>query len=156
MRHFRTAIKLTAAKQKGATLMMTLIMLVLLMLFVVSAINWSSINMRIVGNMQAQNEARIAAEMAINQMMSAPISTVAPPAILVDINNDGTNDYSVAIAAPPCVGHSLSKDTGAESPNIYDSVLEVQATVTSLSIFGSGVGVTLTQGVSVFAGGACS
>lgn len=144
----------TMQKQHGSTLLMTLIMLVLLMLFVVSAINWSTINMRIVGNMQAQNEARIAAEMAINQVMSAPIST-ASQTILIDINNDGTNDYSVAIAPPSCIGDKLSAATGAEAVSIRDSVWEVQATVTPLSIFSTGTSLTLTQGVSIYAGGAC-
>jgi Tfp pilus assembly protein PilX len=44
-------------KQRGATLLVALIMLGVLMLFVVSSLNTSTTNLRVVGNMQAKNEA---------------------------------------------------------------------------------------------------
>ena len=50
---------------------MGMIMLVLLTLFVLSAINSGTINLRISGNTQAQDEARAAAQQAIEQVVSS-------------------------------------------------------------------------------------
>ena len=48
-----TALSLKS-RQRGATLLVTLIMLVVLTLFAVTAFNLSSVNLKIVGNFQAQ------------------------------------------------------------------------------------------------------
>jgi competence protein ComGC len=139
--------------QRGITLVVSLIMLLVITLLVVSAISWSTINLRVTGNMQTLGEARAAVDMAVNQLISAPLGS-SSPAIDVDLNNDGTNDYSVTIASITCVGVKPSAATGAESGPMWDSVWEVQANVTDLR-YHSGVAVNLTEGVSVYAGGAC-
>ena len=56
--------------QQGATLVIALIMLVLLTLFAVSALNTSTTNLKVVGNMQARNEALNAAQQTVETVIS--------------------------------------------------------------------------------------
>ena len=91
-------------KQSGATLLVALVMLVILTLFAITAINFTNINTRIVGNQQFKKEAESAAQQAIEQIISTDFTT-NPLAtdVNIDINNDGTNDYVVKIAKPVCL-----------------------------------------------------
>ena len=91
-------------KQSGSVLMISLVMLVMLTLFVLTVINTTNINSRIARNMQTETETQAAAQQAIEQVISANF-TAAPAAVnvAVDINNDGTPDYTVAVAQPTCV-----------------------------------------------------
>lgn len=104
-------------KQRGATLIVGLVMLVVLTLLVVSAIRSSNINMRISGNMQAQEETSAAAQQAIEQVISTNF-TVSPAsqAIAVDINNDGATDFTANVSAPTCTG-SLALVNADLNPN---------------------------------------
>ena len=93
--------------QRGATLLVALIMLVLLTLFAVSALNTSTTNMKVIGNMQTRTEALNAAQWAIEKVTSVDF-TIDPPGPQpstwpVDINNDGTTDYNVVVAKPTCI-----------------------------------------------------
>jgi len=90
--------------QRGATLLISLIMLVVLTLFAISAINLSSTNLNIVGNMQARMEVQSAGKQAIEQVMSSAANFLTPAAqsIAVDINNDGTTDYTANVDKPSC------------------------------------------------------
>jgi len=58
-------------RQRGATLIVTLIMLVMMTLFAIAAINLSGSNMRVVGNMQARTAAEAAALWAIEDTLSS-------------------------------------------------------------------------------------
>lgn len=91
--------------QQGATLIVTLIMLVVLTLFALSAINMSSTNLSIVGNMQAQIEAQAAGQQAIENILSSAANFLNPTAqsLNIDINNDGTTDYTANIDQPTCL-----------------------------------------------------
>jgi Tfp pilus assembly protein PilX len=95
------------ARQRGATLIVGLIMLLLLTLVVGSAFTMSGTSLKLVGNMQAQNEAVAAANLAIEQVVGSPF-TVAPAAeaINVDLNNDGNADYTVQVATPVCISEA--------------------------------------------------
>lgn len=90
--------------QRGATLVVALIMLTLITLLVVNAFTLSTSNLKAAGNMQARDEAIAAANQAIELVVGAPF-TDAPVAqqIIVDINKDGTTDYTVNVALPKCV-----------------------------------------------------
>lgn len=90
--------------QCGATLIVGLIMLLLLTLTIGGAFTLSSTNLKSVGNMQMRDEAIAAANIATEQVLSSPF-TDAPSSesISVDINNDGVEDYLVAIATPECI-----------------------------------------------------
>jgi hypothetical protein len=63
--------------QKGATLVIALIMLVLLTLFALSALNSSTTNLKVVGNMQTRSEALNAAQQVIEATISSTQFTTA-------------------------------------------------------------------------------
>ena len=103
--------------QRGATLVVGLIMLVVITVMVTTSFTLSTANLKSVGNMQYRNEAIAASNAAIERVLSSPFySAPAAEEILVDINNDGTNDYLVSIATPVCVRAS------AASPPLLSSV----------------------------------
>jgi hypothetical protein len=146
------------SRQSGAAMVIGLIMLILLTLMVVSAINSGSVGLKVAGNVQAQDEARAAAQQAIEQFVSsysnfypAPLAKAATG---YDINNDGTADYSVTVAAPVCKRaskqippKSTSCASGAKSGLFcWDTVWEIAATATDPK---SGVSQVVVQGVSI-------
>lgn len=108
-------------RQRGATLLVALIMLVVLTLFVVSAISSSNTNLRIAGNMQIQNEAAAAAQQAIEQVISSIAFTTNTAAqnISVDINNDGTADYTVSVQ-PSCLSSVPIRNSELDPNNPND------------------------------------
>lgn len=86
-------------KERGITLVVTLIMLVIMTLLAIAAINMSTNNLKVVGNMQLQQEATNAAQSAVNQILSKGSylsdPTSAPTSVTV-------GNYTVAIV-PPCL-----------------------------------------------------
>ena len=60
----------TFARQRGATLVVTLVMLVLLTLFAVSAVTLSSATSKIIGNVQARKVADGVAQRVVDQVIS--------------------------------------------------------------------------------------
>lgn len=98
-------------RQRGATMIVALIMIATITLLVVSSFTLSSTNLKSVSNMQARDEAIAAANQAIEQVISSNFTSSLPPdqEINVDINADGTNDYTVTVYTPTCVrAHLLS------------------------------------------------
>lgn len=91
-------------KQQGTTLFVTLVFLVVISLFGVSAINSSSMNLRIAGNMQFQQQAMAAAQQGIETAIGSLTTFTAPAAqtVNVDINNDGANDFTASVSAASC------------------------------------------------------
>ena len=134
----------TRPAQRGATLVIGMIMLILVTLFVLAAINMSTVNLRIMGNEQARNESIAAAQQAIEQVVSRDFTT-APAAVTipVDINGDGTVDYSVAVAQPTCLNSvpiklaSLKPINADGTVNTNDAQCEVGGPVRSSGIAGS-------------------
>jgi Tfp pilus assembly protein PilX len=147
-------------RQSGATLIVGLIMLAVITLLVIAAFNLSTTNLKAVGNMQRRAEAVAAANKAIEQVLSSPFTT-APAAdqITVDINNDGTVDYTVTLATPTCVSATAMNQSGGAgtgsslSLNLpatltyYNTIWDIDASVTDAS--GSGAAVRVRQGVRV-------
>lgn len=142
-------------RQRGATLVVALIVLTLITLLVVNAFTLSSSNLKAVGNMQSRDESVAAANQAIELVVSSSF-TDAPVAqeVNVDINKDGTTDYTVAIALPRCI-----KAIEVPNPDKCDENLkalcaennwhtewDVQATVGDAA---SGASVVVNQGVRV-------
>lgn len=127
-------------KQRGATLIIGLIMLVVITLLVNTAFTLSSSNLKSVRNMQLRNEAIAAANMAIETVIGSPF-TVSPVAetIEIDINNDGTNDYTVAIAQPTCTRAYLAASGTLSDPNFpttsdtWNTIWDIDATATELT-----------------------
>ena len=145
-------------RQSGSTLIVSLIMLTLLTLFVISAINSGTINLRIAGNAQAQDEARAAAQQAIEDMVSSVTNFYPTPLAAhttnKSVNNDTTGNYAVAVTTPVCKG--AAQQVGAAVKTVdcangakaglfcWDTLWEVSATATR-----GGTQQTVTQGVSI-------
>ena len=104
------------ARQQGATLILVLIMLIMLTLFAVSAMNTGTMNLKVVGNMQARSEALEASQWMIDsvisstQFVSSPTNAVpnpcggTPNTLCTDVNGDGVADYTTTLTpAPACV-----------------------------------------------------
>lgn len=92
--------------QRGATLVVAMIFLVLMSLFAISAFTNSSTNLRVVGNMQARQEAITSAQIAVEKTISSTTFSTSPDAVAanaveVDIDRNGTNDYTVRMTPKP-------------------------------------------------------
>jgi hypothetical protein len=108
--------------------------------------------------MQAQDEARALAQQAIEQYASVYSnfypSPVAKAATGYDIDNNGSSDISVTIAAPTC--KSASQQTVARTPACaagikagifcWDTLWDVTAVATDSK---TGISQTVTQGVAL-------
>jgi Tfp pilus assembly protein PilX len=147
--------------QRGATLIVGLIMLVLITLLVTSAFTLSTSGLKSVGNMQARDEAIAAGNKAIEQVVSSPF-TAAPAGetLIVDLNNDGTTDYVVALNTPTCVSASQIAGTSVPPSSLslgsafalstsskYETIWDLDANVSDPN--GSGAAVRVHQGVRV-------
>lgn len=148
--------------QRGATLVVGLIMLVLITLMVSSAFTLSTNNLKSVGNMQFRDEATAAANRAIEVVMGSFITSATatpPPAseVLVDINNDNNNDYTVSIAQPVCIRASVAAAAVLSSVTLpsmssssdWNTVWDIDATVTPTSTNASASGTSVRMHVGV-------
>jgi Tfp pilus assembly protein PilX len=145
------------ARQRGATLIIGLIMIVLITLIVVNAFTLSSSNLKSVGNMQVREEGVAAANQAIERLIGSPFTdALGSQTFTVDINKDGTDDYSVAVMTPVCIRAATARvaapsdvELGAamSTGSTWNTDWEIDATVTDSS--GSGASVRVKQGVRV-------
>lgn len=144
--------------QQGATLIIGLIILVLITLVVVSAFTLSSSNLKSVGNMQVRQEATAAAHQSIESLISdsTPFYTeLNTKTFTVDINKDGTADYTVAVASPVCIAATRVTDAAPSDVELpvtmqsgaeWNTDWELDATVTDSA---SGAAVRVREGVRV-------
>ena len=117
---------LVGRNQRGSTLLMGLILLVLLTLMGLASINTATSNLKVVGNMQYQQEALGAAQVSLNKVMSKGSyfadPATAPVTDTVDVTGDGIIDYTVALTQP-CI-LSTTDITAAElRPTVADDLL---------------------------------
>ena len=151
---------MTRRRQRGATLVISLIMLTLITTLVTSAFTLSVTDVQSVNNRQLRDEAVAATNKAIEQLLSSPF-TNAPTgeAIDVDINNDGKMDYTVNFAAPQCVSAnelagtslppsslSLGSAFAVATSSYYQTVWDLDGNVLDIA---SGNSVRVRQGVRV-------
>lgn len=135
-------------KQRGATLITALVMLVALTLLVVSAIRSSNTNLRIAGNMQVSEEATAAAQQAIEQIISGNFTdNPASSVITVDINNNGTPDYTASVAQPACTGSVALMNANLDMSNANDVPCFSSSTASNTGIFAAS-GTPATTGQS--------
>lgn len=133
----------TRNAQRGATLIVSLIMLVVLTMFAVSAINLSSVNLKIVGNMQAQQAMEMAAQNAIEQQLSSP----AYYTTMIAARTVNASGFNVNLGAATCIrnvpatGYSATSGISPE-----DNDWEIVATVSDPL---TGANLTLHQGVRI-------
>jgi Tfp pilus assembly protein PilX len=102
-------MKTLARKQRGATLIVSLIMLLLITLLAVSSFTLGKTNLQIVGNMQQRNQAFAAAQGAVATTISSTLFTTQPANAIAnpcggvantacaDVNGDGTPDINVVV-----------------------------------------------------------
>ncbi len=149
--------------ENGVTLIVGLIMLILITLMVTTAFTLSGTNLKAVGNMQFRNESIAAGNKAIEYVIgnNFPAGFLSvPPAqtITLDINNDGTPDYTALVDVPVCIqsttvasavttegtcgGVRAGALAGCTISN-YSTLWDVKATVTDAL---SGAQVTINQG----------
>ena len=125
--------------EQGVALVIGLIMLVLITVMLLAALNIGTANFRAVSNMQFREEAISAANRAIEQVISSNF-TAAPTAeeIVVDVDNDGDDDYTVDIALPVCISvaeasfadpSSLALPPTMTVASTWNTVWDIQATV---------------------------
>ena len=110
-------------RQRGATLVIGMIMLVLITLFVIAAVNMSTINLRVMGNTQARNEAIAAAQQAIEQVVTTdfpknPVQVI----VAVDTTGDTNTDYTVTVAPPVCLNSIPIKMTELDPTDLVNDL----------------------------------
>lgn len=138
--------------QRGISLIMSLIMLVVLTMIAISATYSTNSSIRVVGNMQLQDESLTAAQIAIDDQIGKLDNFTAPAdrIINVDVNRDGTNDYKATLPSPVCIGSkpksgysaSMADSGSAPITTTWDARVDVENTTT-------GSRVTLHQGVRI-------
>ena len=145
-------------RQQGlVTIAIAVIMLLLITLMVTTSFSLSTTNLRAVGNVQARQEAIAAAHQVIERVIledprQASFTTSRPSTSLVDINNDGADDYSVVIQVPICVrATSAFTETsssvtlpGFSAGDAWNTVWEITAVATEES---TGASVTVVHGI---------
>lgn len=140
-------------RQRGATLLVGLIVLVIMTLVVISAIRTSSTDLRIVGNVQIEEEAVTAAQQGIEEVLSNPNFTLTPP------TSRQINGYTVVFTpAPQCLRYEKALKTDPGLPEeclgsagltlCYWTVWDIAAEATSNV---SGAKSTVHQGVRLLA-----
>lgn len=111
-------------QQAGMVLITALVMLVVITLLVIAGINMTNVNTKIAYNMQLKEEAQAATQQVVEQMISDPAnfnSPLPPPTtVAVDINNDGTPDYSVSAPTPSCIASTPIKQNQLDASNPAD------------------------------------
>jgi len=133
----------TFRHQNGATLIVALIMLVMMTILAVSAINLSTINLKIVGNMQSQKEMDAAAQEAIEQVMSQYTVFTSPAATVVS-----TPMGPVQVTEAVCISRNVAKGYTAVVSGVIpdDNVWEIKASITDPL---TGAKTILHQGVAI-------
>lgn len=114
--------------QSGATLITALFFLMIMTLFAVSSINMSTVNFRIIANMQAQKQLDAAVQDAIEQTMSTMNQFSLTPAA----STVSTTMGIVAVSAPDCIDSQVATGYSAVVENIIpeDNTWEFSATLT--------------------------
>ena len=148
-------------RQRGSTLLVALIMLVLLTLIAISAMKGTTSSIQVVGNAQFREEARAAAQQAIEKVISDGTFMTAKPADQsIDVNGDDNADYSVTFNSPSCFSAIPVQPGDANVPAqcvggiggmavCYWSLWDVKAVVSDMN---TGASVAIHQGVKTVAG----
>lgn len=151
----------SAHRQKGVILVVAMVLLLAITMLVTGNLTQSNSNTQAVGNLQFREEAIAAGNSAIEQVLSGPFTDApAPDNLLVDIDNDGDNDFNVAVATPQCVVAREIATAGLPPSSVtlgsafavpgstdYLTTWDIDATVTDINR--SGATVRVRQGVRV-------
>ncbi len=130
-----------ARHERGMTLLIVLIMLVVLTLFGITAINLSTSNLQVVGNMQARKTNEASANRWIETVLGS-VNYFSNPALAVPSLPTGvTVDNRTCLFAAPAAGYSAVQPIVPE-----DTHWEVRVTVAD-SV--TGARTVVTQGVKI-------
>ncbi len=139
----------TRQNQRGATLLVGMVMLVLLTLLALSAINSSTVNLKVVGNMQYQQEAMGAAQAALNTVMSKgsyfSSPGTAPTSQNVDVTGDCTADYTVALTQPCILATTSIPISQLSVANANDILCLSSSTLKNAGLMGQNTGAALSD-----------
>ena len=101
--------------------------------------------MRIAGNMQMQEETAAAAVQATEQVISTNFTaSPASQVIAVDINNDGTPDYTANVPVPNCTGSLAVPNANLNPTNSADAPCISSGTAQNTGLMVSGVAAAAT------------
>ena len=162
--------------QRGVVLVIGMVILVIMTLMVLSSVTMSTSNVRATTNMQFRDAAFAAANLAIEQVVSAknPTFMEAPEVVPlnpvnVDMDQDAMPDYVVVVPEPECTWWRIKKQSeldptkeedspcysgsrlagvGGANPSSFcaDTMWEVRAPVEDTQ---TGAEVAVNQGISV-------
>lgn len=134
--------------QAGATLITALFFLMIMTLFAVSSINMSTVNFRIIANMQAQKQMDAAVQDAIEQTMSSMNQFNLTPAATAISVEMGLYTAVVDVDPPDCIDSQVATGYSAVVENIIpeDNTWEVIASLTDAV---TGAVSTIHQGVEI-------
>ena len=131
--------------QSGATLFVALVFLLIMTLYAVSSINMSTVNLRIIGNMQAMKYMDAAAQDAIEQKLSDASNFGLGATSDVITSTIAGNNFIVAVDAPTCIDSRVAAGYSAVAQNVIpeDNTWKVRANVTDTV---TGASTTMHQG----------
>lgn len=133
-------------QQQGAALVVSLMLLVILTLLAVSTINTTTVNMRIVNNMQDRQQAELAAVMALEYVLSDDTRFTAGTSLTLSVNN-----VSATVAKPVCLSSQVQAGSsavqGGGNLTLQDTVWIADVTVDNTD--SGGASVQARQGVSL-------
>lgn len=119
------------SSQRGFTLVMTLIFLIIFLLVAIAMVASSVLNTKIAANQQYRLEATTVAQQGIEQALSHTFINVpiAASSVPIDVNGDGTPDFTAQVAAPNCLDSkvipnaSLPPSDVCRTPNAHNGNL---------------------------------
>lgn len=115
-------------KQNGATLFVALILLVMMTLFAISSVNLSTINLKIVGNMQATKALDAEAQVGLEQVISDSANFLTPTGASITGGTYGT----ITVDTPVCIDSKTATGYSAVNTAIIpdDNTWEVVSSIT--------------------------
>ena len=145
-------------RQRGViTIFIAMVMLLLVTLLVTTAFSLSTTNLRAVGNVQARDESISAAQVVIERIVAEEASLPAFQTARteqVDINDDGTDDYTVTVPPPVCVQatmvNALTSSSvtlqGFSAGDAWNTIWEINAVATEAT---TGASVSVIHAIRV-------
>lgn len=138
--------------ERGAALIVALILLVVAALLGIGAIQSSVMGLRIGRNAQLTQQAQLAAQRAIDATLSDLATftgAAAAPATStqsIDVDGDGTADFSVVLNKPTCVSIANAKDYSYLTSPPKETTWVIRAVATEV---GGNTSAEVTQGIRV-------
>ena len=147
-----TMVRSPRQTQRGSALIVALILLVVAALLGIGAVQAGLMGTRIGRNAQLTQQAQLAAQRAIDSTLSqlatfTDASTAAATSVqTIDIDGDGTADFSVTLNRPACVAIANAKDYSYLTNPPKDTTWVIRAVATEIN---GNASAEVTQGIRV-------